>query len=178
VDGDTTIGFQITNTGDETLHRLTLSDRTIAGTGAVKDIQYPANWDTLELKPGESITIYGTLTGVKEGDTHTDDATVYGTPEEPCPVLDMTPFDGVDPEVPVGTCDGTPVTDHDSWNGRRTVSPITLAATGIDLRFIAVASLLGGALGFGILQRKSRMPRHAASSHSAQRAKRKESLLV
>jgi adhesin isopeptide-forming family sspB-C2 type protein len=178
VDGDTTIGFQITNTGDETLHRLTLSDRTIAGTGAVKDIQYPANWDTLELKPGESITIYGTLTGVKEGDTHTDDATVYGTPEEPCPVLDMTPFDGVDPEVPEGTCDGTPVTDHDSWNGRRTVSPITLAATGIDLRFIAVASLLGGALGFGILQRKSRMPRHAASSHSAQRAKRKESLLV
>ena len=99
VDGDTDITFTITNTsktdenGDGAVFQakdLTLADITIAGDGEVTDLKYPDNWDTLVLKPGESVDIHGTLKGVTE--THTDSAKVTGTPLVSCPVEESDPF--------------------------------------------------------------------------------------
>ena len=86
------ITFIITNTsktdpatGDGAWYKasdLNLADSTIVGDAHVDmdSLTYPDNWDTLVLKPGESVSVTGTLKGVKEGDTHTDRAIVTGTP--------------------------------------------------------------------------------------------------
>lgn len=83
---------------------LKLDDRTIAGEGTVTDITYPAGWDTLLLKPGQSVKVTGTLKGVGEGGKHTDRVKVTGTPLVTCPVQDDQPF--ADQTAP-GQDDGT-----------------------------------------------------------------------
>ncbi len=122
-DGDTIV-FTITNTsktdkaGKGAVFRakdLKLTDHTILGDGRVVDLKYPANWDTLILKPGQSVDVKGTLKGVK-GD-HTDRASVSGIPLTECVVNDDTPFDGKDDaNVPEGAVDidgvtGIPLTE-------------------------------------------------------------------
>ena len=94
VTGDTDITFTITNTSktDPDTNEgaifqakdLNLEDATIAGDGTVVDLQYPDDWDTLVLKPGESVDVHGTLKGVTG--KHTDRAKVTGTPLVSCPV--------------------------------------------------------------------------------------------
>lgn len=118
-------------------------------------LTYPDNWDTLVLKPGESVSVTGTLKGVREGDTHTDRAIVTGTPLVECAPSNGDPFndktDGgedTDPEYSTGDvteidgkqlCADTQVTSNtDDWNGYR-AKP--LASTGT-----AVLGLAGGAL--------------------------------
>lgn len=83
---------------------LKLDDRTIAGEGTVTDITYPDGWDTLLLKPGQSVKVTGTLKGVGEGGKHTDRVKVTGIPLVTCPVQDDQPF--ADQTAP-GQDDGT-----------------------------------------------------------------------
>ena len=161
------ITFIITNTsktdpatGDGAWYKasdLNLADSTIVGDAHVDmdSLTYPDNWDTLVLKPGESVSVTGTLKGVKEGDTHTDRAIVTGTPLVECAPSNGDPFndktDGgedTDPEYSTGDvteidgkqlCADTQTTSNtDDWNGYR-AKP--LASTGT-----AVLGLAGGAL--------------------------------
>ena len=98
VDG-TKIGFLITNTGNTPLSDITLSDKTVAGSGTVKDIDLtPLKGKTLQ--PGEQVTVYGTLKGVEANGYHTDRATATGTPRLVCPVNpDSLPDDSNQPEA-------------------------------------------------------------------------------
>lgn len=98
MDGDSQeIAFKITNTSKTDNGKgawfqakdLKLTDDTIAGIGKVEDLKYPDDWDTLVLKPGESVTVTGTLKGVSEDGKHTDRAKVTGTPLVSCPVTDQ-----------------------------------------------------------------------------------------
>ena len=136
---------------------LDLDDSTIVGDAHVDmdSLTYPADWDTLVLKPGESVSVTGTLKGVKEGDTHTDRAIVTGTPLVECAPSNGDPFndktDGgedTDPEYSTGDvteidgkqlcADTQTASNTDDWNGYR-AKP--LASTGV-----AVLGLAGGAL--------------------------------
>ena len=113
VDGDTEIGFLITNNGDVPLTNVTLTDKTVDGTGEVKDIKFPSGWDGT-LDPGESVTATGTLTGVKAGTSHTDTATVTGK----------------------SYYTGKEVTAKDDWNGQK---PAPIVQTGDASAAVAVA---------------------------------------
>lgn len=177
-DGDTIV-FTITNTsktdkaGKGAVFRakdLKLTDHTILGDGRVVDLKYPANWDTLILKPGQSVDVKGTLKGVK-GD-HTDRASVSGIPLTECVVNDDTPFDGKDDaNVPGGAVDidgvrmcgsGRVVSNTDDWNA--TVTP-PLAHTGATVAVLGVlaAVLMGGAgMLLSLKRRTSGVPRHMA----------------
>lgn len=177
-DGDTIV-FTITNTsktdkaGKGAVFRakdLKLTDHTILGDGRVVDLKYPANWDTLILKPGQSVDVKGTLKGVK-GD-HTDRASVSGIPLTECVVNDDTPFDGKDDaNVPEGAVDidgvkmcgsDRVVSNTDDWNA--TVTP-PLAHTGATVTVLGVlaAVLMGGAgMLLSLKRRTSGAPRHMA----------------
>ncbi|MCI1902042.1 MAG: LPXTG cell wall anchor domain-containing protein [Bifidobacteriaceae bacterium] len=176
VKGDTKIGFKITNTGRATLGKIKLDDKTIAGSGTVEKIEYPDDWDTLELKPGESVTVYGVLKGVRAGDHHTDRAHVTGQPKIQCPVIDKDPFDGVNPTADESkTCWDTPVEDTDDWNGvtAEPVKPTPLAATGTDLVMPTMITLVLGALGIAsaiIVRRPKAAAVHAAGKGGAHKA--------
>ena len=175
-DGDTIV-FTITNTsrtdknGKGAVFRakdLKLTDHTILGDGRVVDLKYPANWDTLILKSGQSVDVKGTLRGVK-GD-HTDRASVSGIPLTECVVNDDTPFDGKDDaNVPEGAVDidgvkmcgsDRVVSNTDDWNA--TVTP-PLAHTGATVAVLGVlaAVLMGGAgMLLSLKRRTSGAPRH------------------
>lgn len=177
-DGDTIV-FTITNTsktdkaGKGAVFRakdLKLTDHTILGDGRVVDLKYPTNWDTLILKPGQSVDVKGTLKGVK-GD-HTDRASVSGIPLTECVVNDDTPFDGKDDtNVPEGAVDidgvkmcgsDRVVSNTDDWNA--TVTP-PLAHTGATVTVLGVlaAVLMGGAgMLLSLKRRTSGAPRHMA----------------
>ncbi len=177
-DGDTIV-FTITNTsrtdkaGKGAVFRakdLKLTDHTILGDGRVVDLKYPDNWDTLILKPGQSVDVKGTLKGVK-GD-HTDRASVSGIPLTECVVNDDTPFDGKDDaNVPEGAVDIDGVkmcgsdrvaSNTDDWNA--TVTP-PLAHTGATVAVLGVlaAVLMGGAgMLLSLKRRTSGAPRHMA----------------
>lgn len=101
-DETTTIVFTITNTSKTdpdtgvgawfNASDLRIEDSTIVGDGEIVDWQYPENWDSLVLKPGDSVDVKATLKGVT--DKHTDRASVSGVPLLPCtPDTDDDPFD-------------------------------------------------------------------------------------
>lgn len=164
--GEQEIGIKITNTGKTDLAKLTLTDVLLAGSGELKDIQYPKDWKTLVLKPGQSVTLKATLKGVKAGDKHTNRVSVTGTPVVDCPVVDDDPFDDKPGTQAQGPCYDTPVHDSDDWNGYR-VKPLasTGAAVGMFAAAVAVASVLGGGL---LLVVRRRAGSHA-SRHAAER---------
>ena len=162
----TRIVFTITNTSktDNGSHGavfrakdLKLEDMTIAGDGSVTDITYPDNWDTLVLKPGDSVDVTGTLKGVTR--FHTDRAKVTGKPYTPCVATQTDPFgtgtdtdgdgktDGTKDSIDVdgvAYCGDTVVESNtDDWSGKRN----TLAKTGSDIAMLAVLALVlvGGA---------------------------------
>ena len=168
MDGDSLqIAFKITNTsktdnGDGAWFQakdLKLTDDTIAGIGKVEDLKYPDDWDTLVLKPGESVTVTGTLKGVSEDGKHTDRAKVTGTPLVECPVTDQfgdgdksdqtvdgdaDTTDGLK-RVTVGgktLCEDNAVESNtDDWSGYRP----SLARTGLEVggAMLAVIALAG-----------------------------------
>lgn len=176
--GDTIV-FTITNTsktdkaGKGAIYRakdLKLTDQTILGNGRVVDLKYPDNWDTLILKPGQSVDVKGTLKDAN-GD-HTNRASVSGIPLTPCVVNDDTPFDGKDDEnVPEGAVDidgvkmcGSDriVSNTDDWNA--TIKP-PLANTGVALGIILpLMGLLiaGGALSLTTLRKRQHIAKHTA----------------
>ncbi len=164
--GEQEIGIKITNTGKTDLAKLTLTDVLLAGSGELKDIQYPKDWKTLVLKPVQSVTLKATLKGVKAGDKHTNRVSVTGTPVVECPVVDDDPFDDKPGVQAQGPCYDTPVHDSDDWNGYR-VKPLasTGAAVGLFAAAVAVASVLGGGL---LLVVRRRAGSHA-SRHMAER---------
>lgn len=123
VTGDTEIGFLITNNGDVPLTDVNLTDKTVDGTGEVKDITFPDGWDGT-LDPGESVTAIGTLSGVEQGTTHTDTATVTGK----------------------SYYTGKEVTASDDWNGLAE----KIVQTGDTSSTIATLSIVGGILAAGV----------------------------
>lgn len=163
------IAFKITNTsktdsstGEGAWYRardLKMVDKTIAGEGEVVDLKYPDDWDTLVLKPGESVTVTGTLKGVTK--THTDRVKVTGTPLVECPVTVTDPFGGKNDETrpsnavdvkdgdkTVTLCSDTVVESNtDDWNGYRP----SLARTGAAIGGMLLAVIAVGALGTGLL---------------------------
>lgn len=162
---DQEIGIKVTNTGKVDLAKLTLTDALLAGSGELKDIQYPKNWDTLVLKPGQSVTLKATLKGVKAGDKHTNRVSVTGTPIVECPVVDDDPFDDKPGVQAQGPCYDTPVHDSDDWNGYR-VKP--LASTGAAVGLFVAAVVVASALGAGLLAVVRRRGQHT-SRHMAER---------
>ncbi|PAU66906.1 phage tail protein [Bifidobacterium italicum] len=162
---DQEIGIKITNTGKVDLAKLTLKDTLLAGSGELEDIEYPKDWDTLVLKPGQSVTLKAMLKGVKAGDKHTNRVSVTGTPVVECPVVDDDPFDDKPGVAQEGPCYDTPVHDSDDWNGYR-ANP--LASTGAALGLIAAAVICAGGLGGGLLLVVRRRGTHA-SCHTARR---------
>lgn len=165
---DQEIGIKVTNTGKTDLAKLTLKDVLLAGSGELKDIQYPKDWKTLVLKPGQSVTLKATLKGVKVGDKHTNRVSVTGTPIVECPVIDDDPFDDKPGVQAQGPCYDTPVHDSDDWNGYRVKpNPIAkLASTGAGVAVLAVcasAMLAGGVLPVVMARRRAGTARHVSS---------------
>ena len=179
--GDTRIVFTITNTSTTDpdtkqgawyrTKDLNLKDQLIAGDGRVTDLEYPADWDSRVLKPGESVEVKGILKGVT--DHHTDRATVTGTPLVECVVSDPDPFDGKDetsaPDDAV-TIDGRlvcpdteVVSNTDDWNGYRT----GLAHTGAAIQGVIAAAITLLAVGVGLVAaRRFRHGNSAGGRHS------------
>lgn len=144
--GDATrIGFKITNVGKVPLGAGKLSDETVEGSGTVVDMEYPENWKDLVLMPGDSVTVFGTLKGVKAGEDHTDRGTTTWKPIVPCAAADDNPWDSDDDATDSAkTCFGNPVKARDEWNG--TVKDPTLAKTGSEttgaaVTMVAIASI-------------------------------------
>ena len=160
---DQEIGIKVTNTGKVDLAKLTLTDALLAGSGELKDIQYPKDWKTLVLKPGQSITLKAMLKGVKSGDKHTNRVSVTGTPIVECPVVDDDPFDDKPGVQAQGPCYDTSVHDSDDWNGYR-VKPLasTGAAVGLFVAAVVVASALGAGLLAVVRRRGPHTSRHMA----------------
>lgn len=141
VNGDTTIDIKVTNTGDETLTDLTLKDKTVEGSGTLGELKLPQT----TLKPGESVVVSAQLTGITLGGSHRDTATVTGkTPE------------------------GDTVTDHDDWNGKRSIIPALptekLAQTGVGVTVLGAFTLAAAGLGF--MLDKLRRSKASAGRHS------------
>ena len=190
------IAFKITNTskvdsstGEGAWFQaktLKLTDDTIAGIGKVEDLKYPADWDTLVLKPGESVTVTGTLKGVSEGGKHTDRAKVTGTPLVSCPVTDQfggqqstdgnqtggTKVDGdADKtdglkQVTIGDktlCEDTTVESNtDDWSGYR----VNLAKTGAAIGGILLAVVAFGSIGVTLMGARRRTAAARRAAHS------------
>lgn len=176
--GDTIV-FTITNTsktdknGKGAVYRakdLKLTDQTILGNGRVVDLKYPDNWDTLILKPGQSVDVKGTLKDAN-GD-HTNRASVSGIPLTPCVVNDDTPFDGKDDEnVPDDAVDidgvkmcGSDriVSNTDDWNAA--IKP-PLANTGVALGIILPLMglmIAGGGITLTALRKRQHTAKHTA----------------
>ncbi|WP_277009704.1 LPXTG cell wall anchor domain-containing protein [Bifidobacterium aquikefiri] len=160
VTGDTEIVFHITNTGKISLSKIDLKDQTIAGSGTVVDFKYPANWDTLVLKPGESVDVTGTLKGIKSNDHHTDRAKVTAQPIIDCPVINTDPFDGKTAKaVPDKVCYDTAISAKDDWNGyvKPVAAKAALAKTGADILWVAVAVLVLAGAGVGVTYYRRRL---------------------
>ena len=134
VSGDTEIAFLITNTGDVPLVDVSLSDKTVDGTGTVEDIKFPDGWDKT-LDPGESVTAIGMLRGVKPGTKHTDTGTVTGK----------------------SYYTGTELSASDDWNGKKDA----IVQTGDGSGTVAGLTILSGFAALGMFMVRRRM-RHAA----------------
>lgn len=133
VSGDTEIAFLITNTGDVPLVDVSLSDETVDGTGVVKDIKFPDDWDG-SLDPGESVTAIGTLSGVEPGSSHTDTGTVTGR----------------------SYYTGSEVSASDDWNGRGAI-----VQTGDGSGVVAGLTVLSGMVALGVFVARRNMKRAA-----------------
>lgn len=162
---DTRIVFTITNasptdpdTGEGPWFKaseLNLTDQLVAGDGQIGEFEYPDDWQTLILKPGDSVEVKATLSDVNEH--HTDRAIVTGTPLVQCIVSDPDPFDGKDeeklPEDAVEIdgrtlCADTTVTSNtDDWNGYRPKD--NLATTGTNIAGLIAVILVLALLGTG-----------------------------
>ena len=161
---ETQIGFLVTNTGEADLVNVSLTDQTHEGTtgnvtGIVCEIPAeqaaadPANAGVTggataqtvkvagdkigTLKVGQSVSCVGTLTGVEEGTTHSDTATVVGE----------------------SIHNGKKVTDSDDWHAKvdapeapATPAPkgaVTGEAAGANTGLMAALGTLMAAIGLG-----------------------------
>ncbi|OTA26519.1 hypothetical protein B9G54_04410 [Alloscardovia macacae] len=163
----TVIVFRIVNTGAVDLTHITLTDKTIAGTGEVTDLKYPDGFDNLILKPGAYVEVTGTLTNMT-GVNHTNRGKTTGVPLIPCKTTDSHPFDpknkdgngekSSDGVQPVRMCEDTPVSAEDDWNGVKLPEPVqTLAKTGSTVTLLASLALAAASVGVVFVWRKQRI---------------------
>ncbi|WP_156812196.1 LPXTG cell wall anchor domain-containing protein [Alloscardovia criceti] len=187
----TVIVFRIINTGAVDLTKITLTDKTVAGSGEVTDLQYPQGWDNLILKPGAYVEVTGTLTNMS-GINHTNRGTTTGTPIVPCVVKNDHPFDTPtdtnsdkdDNEEPTTPTDGdtdkndtdsesessesnvcfdTPISASDDWNGVAALIPtMPLAETGSAITGLAALTVLVTAAGITLTMQRRRHAAHKA----------------
>lgn len=156
------------DTGKGAVYRakdIPIIDNTIAGDGTLVDLRYPDNWDTLILKPGEHVDVFGVVRGVTSH--HTDRVKVTGIPLTPCvvPTDDSKPFDPKDPASSTTTkpefkdaimVDGVPMcgdtrieSNQDDWNA--VVEPLAVTGSSVVSTILAAVLLVsaGGAIVLG-----------------------------
>lgn len=112
--------FTITNTGNEALKDVVVSDRTTAGSGTVNNLvcSFPdGSTGTTWAGPiavGASFTCTGTLTALGPDANHTNNATVTGVGRRSnTPVTDEDPWKAVTPPAPEP---GNPEVDIEKWS--------------------------------------------------------------
>lgn len=79
---DTELTYRITNNGNKPLGRLDLNAKVLQGHGSLDALKLPANWDTLVLQPGESVTVTGDVKDIHE--LHESEGLVTAVPVMPC----------------------------------------------------------------------------------------------
>lgn len=139
--------------------QLHLEDQTVVGQGRVTGIRYPNNWSTLMLRPGQSVDVHATVSGMSG--RHTDRARVIGSPLVPCPVegqaalperedADKThqqpDFRGVMVDGRLLCSDRAVRSNSDDWNALVEALPRTGAAIALPLAIVAVAVMTGSLL--------------------------------
>ena len=175
---DVPIVFRITNDsprdpGDGTgaifpARQLRLEDQTVVGQGRVTGIRYPDNWSTLMLRPGQSVDVHATVTGISG--RHTDRARVIGSPLVPCPVEEEAALPeredagkaSVRPDSRGVMVDGRLLcsdravrSNSDDWNALGEALPGTGAAVALPLAIVAAAVMTGSLL-FVLVRRASK----------------------
>ena len=178
---DVPIVFRITNDsprdpGDGTgavflARQLHLEDQTVVGQGRVTGIRYPDNWSTLMLRPGQSVDVHATVTGISG--RHTDRARVIGSPLVPCPVDDAAALperedadraslqpnsQGVMVDGRLLCSDRAVRSNSDDWNALEEALPKTGAAVALPLAILAAAVMIGSLLS-GLVRRVSKSPK-------------------
>ncbi|MBH9980038.1 MULTISPECIES: LPXTG cell wall anchor domain-containing protein [Bifidobacterium] len=178
---DVPIVFRITNDsprdpGDGTgavflARQLHLEDQTVVGRGRVTGVRYPDNWSTLMLRPGQSVDVHATVTGISG--RHTDRARVIGSPLVPCPVDDAAALperedadraslqpnsQGVMVDGRLLCSDRAVRSNSDDWNALEEALPKTGAAVALPLAILAAAVMIGSLLS-GLVRRVSKSPK-------------------
>ena len=178
---DVPIVFRITNDsprdpGDGTgavflARQLHLEDQTVVGQGRVTGVRYPDNWSTLMLRPGQSVDVHATVTGISG--RHTDRARVIGSPLVPCPVDDAAALperedadraslqpnsQGVMVDGRLLCSDRAVRSNSDDWNALEEALPKTGAAVALPLAILAAAVMIGSLLS-GLVRRVSKSPK-------------------
>ena len=178
---DVPIVFRITNDsprdpGDGTgavflARQLHLEDQTVVGQGRVTGVRYPDNWSTLMLRPGQSVDVHATVTGISG--RHTDRARVIGSPLVPCPVDDAAALperedadraslqpnsQGVMVDGRLLCSDRAIRSNSDDWNALEEALPKTGAAVALPLAILAAAVIIGSLLS-GLVRRVSKSPK-------------------
>ncbi|WP_339345764.1 LPXTG cell wall anchor domain-containing protein [Bifidobacterium apis] len=148
--------------------QLHLEDQTIVGQGRVTGIHYPDNWSTLMLRPGQSVDVHATVTGISG--RHADRARVIGSPLVPCPVEDEASLPeredtgkaslqpdsrGVMVEGHLLCSDRAVRSNSDDWNALGEALPKTGAAVALPLAIVAAAVGTGSLLS-GLVRRVSK----------------------
>ena len=136
--------------------QLHLEDQTVVGQGRVTGIHYPDNWSTLMLRPGQSVDVHATVTGISG--RHTDRARVTGSPLVPCPVDDQASLPqlensqkatgradsrGVEVDGRLLCADQAVESNSDDWNALGVALPKTGAAVVLPLALAASAVMTG-----------------------------------
>lgn len=139
--------------------QLHLEDQTVVGQGRVTGIRYPNNWSTLMLRPGQSVDVHATVSGMSG--RHTDRARVIGSPLVPCPIegqaalperedADKThqqpDFRGVMVDGRLLCSDRAVRSNSDDWNALVEALPRTGAAIALPLAIVAAAVMTGSLL--------------------------------
>lgn len=139
--------------------QLHLEDQTVVGQGRVTGIRYPNNWSTLMLRPGQSVDVHATVSGMSG--RHTDRARVIGSPLVPCPVegqaalperedADKThqqpDFRGAMVDGRLLCSDRAVRSNSDDWNALVEALPRTGAAIALPLAIVAAAVMTGSLL--------------------------------
>lgn len=158
INGSTDLVFTITNTGNEPLVDVAVTDQVTAGSGTISRLSCdfsplggPATGTTWAgpFAVDASFTCTAQLTGVVPGELHTDVATVTGKGQySGTPVDDDNPYNGKNqPPVPPKT---TPTNPQPAGPPKSTpTKSAPLAQTGVDaggLGSLAIAMIAGGLL--------------------------------
>ena len=154
--------------------QLRLKDQTVVGQGRVTRIRYPDNWSTLMLRPGQSVDVHATVTGISG--QHTDRVRVAGSPLVPCTVEDQASLPqleniqkasgradsrGVAVDGRLLCADRSVESNSDDWNALEVALPETGSVVVLPLA-LAAAAVMTGLIIFQLVRQMS------ASNHGRQ----------